>query len=421
MSNVYSLPPRMPDSDSRPAGFSSIDEIVAELRAGRMVIILDDEDRENEGDFIMAAEHATPEAVAFMIRHSSGILCVSMEDADLERLELPQMVPNNDEAYRTAFTVSVDYRYGTTTGVSSHDRSATIRALADPASVPSDFARPGHIFPLRPHKGGVLVRAGHTEASVDLCKLAGLRPAGLLCEVMNDDGSMARREQIEEFARRHNLKIGTIADLIRYRLRNERSIERIAEHTVQTDLGQFRLYAYEDRVHHGTHIALVHGDLQSKDQSPLVRVHVADTLRDLLGVRTDSNAWTLRAAMERIAQAGNGVLVVLREQEASSDLHEALRALGPSTAKGTEPAPARAAAAGSSGAAAASSHGTARAAAHSTPPVGAGGQVLRTYGLGAQILKDLGVSRMRVLSAPKQMHGISAFGLEIEAYVGEGS
>jgi len=267
------------------------------------------------------------------------------------------------------------------------------------------------------------VRAGHTEASVDLCKLAGLRPAGLLCEVMNDDGSMARREQIEEFARRHNLKIGTIADLIRYRLRNERSIERIAEHAVETDLGQFRLYAYEDRVHRGTHIALVHGDLQSKDQSPLVRVHVADTLRDLLGVRTDSNAWTLRAAMERIAQAGNGVLVILREQEAASDLHEALRALGPSAAKGSEPPATRTgtAAAGSPGAVTAPSHGTSRAAPHSTPPVGAGGQVLRTYGLGAQILKDLGVSRMRVLSAPKQMHGISAFGLEIEAYVGEGS
>src|SRR5689334_5998867 len=176
MSKIFSLPPRSPDSEPRSAAISSVDETLAELRAGRMVLILDDEDRENEGDFIMAAEHATPEAVAFMIRHSSGILCVPMEDAALSRLELPQMVPNNDEAYRTAFTVSVDYRFGTTTGVSSSDRSITIKALADPKSTPGDFARPGHIFPLRPRPGGVLVRAGHTEATIDLCKLAGLRP-----------------------------------------------------------------------------------------------------------------------------------------------------------------------------------------------------------------------------------------------------
>ncbi len=381
-----------------PANFSSIDDIVADMRAGRMVIILDDEDRENEGDFIMAAEHATPEAVAFMIRHSSGILCVPMEDERLEQLDLPQMVPNNDEAYRTAFTVSVDYRFGTTTGVSSSDRSATIRALADPASTATDFARPGHIFPLRPHKGGVLVRAGHTEAAVDLCTLAGLRPTGVLCELMNDDGSMARRPQIEEFARQHNLKIGTIADLIRYRLRNERSVERVSERTVQTEFGEFRLYAYEDRVQRTVHLALAHGQLDGKT-APLVRVHIADTLRDLLGVRGDSHAWTLRAALERIAHAGSGVVVVLREQETTAELCDALSALGPSisgTVSSTKAAP--------------PVHG-----------MGRGGQVLRTYGVGAQILKDLGVRTMRVLSAPKQMLGISAFGLEIEGYVGDES
>jgi 3,4-dihydroxy 2-butanone 4-phosphate synthase/GTP cyclohydrolase II len=407
MSNVYSIPPRPASGDAPGPGFSSIDEILAELRVGRMVIILDDEDRENEGDFIMAAEHATPEAVAFMIRHSSGILCTPMEDEHLARLELPQMVPNNDEAYRTAFTVSVDYRFGTTTGVSSSDRSITIKALADPKSIPADFARPGHIFPLRPRPGGVLVRAGHTEAAVDLCKLAGLRPVGVLCELMNDDGTMARRPELEEFARKHNLKIGTIADLIRYRLRNERSVERVSEQSVQTEYGEFRLYAYEDRVQQIVHLALAHGVLDGK-APPLVRVHVADTLRDLLGVRGDPNAWTLRAALERIAHAGSGVVVILRDQETTAELTEALRALAPDTKAEAAPA-ARVPTA------------SARPAAHMTPPVSAGGQILRTYGVGAQILKDLGVKRMRVLSAPKQMHGISAFGLEIDGYVGEGT
>ena len=211
---------------------NSVGEMLAELRAGRMVIVMDDEDRENEGDLIMAAEHATAEAVAFMIRHTSGIICVPMEEAALARLDLPQMVPINSESQRTAFTVSVDLRAGTTTGVSSVDRAATIRALASPTSTSAEFARPGHIFPLRSRRGGVLVRAGHTEAGVDLCRLAGLTPVGVLCEVMNDDGSMARRPQLQEFARAHGLKIGTIADLIRHRLRTERTVARISEQSV---------------------------------------------------------------------------------------------------------------------------------------------------------------------------------------------
>jgi 3,4-dihydroxy 2-butanone 4-phosphate synthase/GTP cyclohydrolase II len=402
MSNIYSLPPRPSNSDTPAPGFSTIEELIGELRAGRMVIILDDEDRENEGDLIMAAEHATPEAVTFMIRHTSGIICVPLEDERLEQLDLPQMVPNNDDAFRTAFTVSVDYRHGTTTGVSSNDRSVTIKALANPASSAADFARPGHIFPLRPRKGGVLVRAGHTEASVDLCRLAGLRPAGVLCELMNDDGTMQRRAEIETFARHHNLKIGTIADLIRYRLRNERSVERVSEQKVKTEYGEFRLYAYEDHVQQVVHLALAHGTLDGKTP-PLVRVHVADTLRDLLGVRADPHAWTLRAALERIAHAGSGVVVILREQETAVELNEALRALGPSThTAAAKPAEASAKKAPARG-------------------VGPGGEVLRTYGVGAQILKDLGVHRMRVLSAPKQLHGISAFGLEIDGYVSDGS
>jgi 3,4-dihydroxy 2-butanone 4-phosphate synthase/GTP cyclohydrolase II len=395
MSKISSLPARSADGSVRVPGIASVEEILAELRAGRMVLMLDDEDRENEGDLIMAAQYATPEAVAFMIRHTSGIICVPLDPEQLARLELPQMVPNNDEAYRTAFTVSVDYRFGTTTGVSSSDRAATIRALADPASAAKDFARPGHIFPLRPRRGGVLIRAGHTEAAMDLCMLAGLQPAGVLCELMNDDGSMARRAQIEIFAREHALKIGTIADLIRYRLRNERSVERVSEQTVQTEFGEFRLLAYEDRVQPGVHLALVRGRVD-QNVAPLVRVHVADTLRDLLGIRGDTRAWTLRAALERVAQSGNGIVVILRESEGAQDLAEALRSLTPS-ASGAPPT----------------------TMASDKPPPASSHEVLRTYGIGAQILKDLGVRRMRVLSAPKQMHGISAFDLEVEGYLGE--
>jgi 3,4-dihydroxy 2-butanone 4-phosphate synthase / GTP cyclohydrolase II len=390
-------------SPTEAAPLNSIAEILGELRAGRMVVILDDEDRENEGDLIMAAELATPESVAFMIRHTSGIVCVPMEETALARLDLPQMVPLNSESQRTAFTVSVDARTGITTGVSSVDRAATIRALTDPASVAADFVRPGHIFPLRSRRGGVLVRAGHTEAAVDLCRLAGLQPAGVLCEVMNDDGTMARRPQLQEFARRHGLKIGTIAGLIRHRLRTERTVERIAEQSVRTELGEFRLYAYQDAVSLDVHLALAHGRLDGPEP-PLVRVHLADTLRDLLGVQAAARAWTLRAAMQRIVETGNGVVIVLRNQESAPELADALRTLT-AAAPCAAPAPA----AGAS---------TPPPAAESVPEA-AEGTVLRTFGVGAQILKDLGVRRMRVLSAPKQMHGISAFGLEIEGYVGE--
>lgn len=386
MSKVLPLSGKAPPEAS--ADLNSIEEILQDLRAGRMVVIMDDEDRENEGDLIMAAEKATREAVAFMIRHASGIICAPMDEDRLLSLDLPQMVVNNSEAHRTAFTVSVDVISGTTTGVSSQDRAATLRALADANAKPADFARPGHIFPLRSRRGGVLVRTGHTEAAVDLCRLAGLAPAGVICEVMNDDGTMARRAELHAFAARHGLKIGTIADLIRYRLRNERSIERVSEQSVHTELGEFRLYAYQDRVSQEVHLALVKGSLAGGDP-PLVRVHVADPLRDLLGIRADPRAWTLRAAMERVACAGSGVIVILRERESPEDLLDAVRGL----ALPADPdAP--------------------------TPPR-RDGEVLKTFGIGAQILKDLGVKRMHVLSAPKQIHGIAAFGLEIDSYVGE--
>ena len=407
MSNILTLPPRTgaepPEAADAAAGqtqFSSVPTVLAELRAGRMVLILDDEDRENEGDLIMAAEYATPEAMAFMIRHSSGIICVPMEEERLLRLELPQMVGTNNDSYRTAFTVSVDYRHGTSTGVSAADRAATITALANPQTSAADFARPGHIFPLRPRRGGVLVRAGHTEAAVDLCVLAGLKPAGVLCELMNDDGSMARRPQCEVFARQNNLAIGTIADLIRYRLRNERSVDRIADQPVQTEFGEFRLCAYQDRGSHAVHLALVRGRLDGPD-APLVRVHVADTLRDALGLSGDGRSWTLRRALERVAGAPNGVVVILRGADAAYDLAAALQAL-------QRPA----------GAASAAAAGATPANSGHPPSLNAQAMVLRTFGVGAQILKDLGVCRMRVMSQPKQMHGLSAFGLTVESYVG---
>ena len=391
MSNVLPLSGKPAPTSS---SLNSVEEILTDLRAGRMVIIMDDEDRENEGDLIMAAEAATPEAVAFMIRHTSGIICVPMEEEGLVHLDLPQMVMANSESHRTAFTVSVDLKVGTTTGVSGADRAATIRALADANTAAADFARPGHIFPLRSRKGGVLVRAGHTEASVDLCRLAGMKPVGVLCEVMNDDGTMARRPQLEAFAKRHNLKMGTIADLIRHRLRTERTVERISEQTVQTELGEFRLYAYEDRVNHDVHIALARGRVDGAEV-PLVRVHLPETLRDLVGVRGHLPAWTLHSAMRRIADAGCGVVVILQQHESPRELTESVRALV-SAAQAAAPAAERAAKA-----------------------EGGEGAVLRTFGVGAQILKDLGVRRMRVLSAPKQMHGIAAFELEIDSYVGE--
>ena len=390
MSKVLPLSGKAPPE--RSADLNTVEEILEDLKAGRMVIIMDDEDRENEGDLIMAAERATPEAVAFMIRHASGIICVPMEENRLLSLDLPQMVEKNSESHRTAFTVSVDLMSGTTTGVSSGDRAATIRALADANAKAADFARPGHIFPLRARRGGVLVRTGHTEAAVDLCRLAGLQPVGVICEVMNEDGSMARRPDLQTFAQRHGLKIGTIADLIRHRLRNERSIERVSEQTVQTELGEFRLFAYEDRVSQEVHLALAKGCLDQA--SPLVRVHVADPLRDLLGIRADPRAWTLRDAMERVASAGNGVIVILRDRESSGDLLGSVRALA--SPGGADPG-------GASGA----------------MPAAQRSEVLKTFGIGAQILKDLGVKRMRVLSAPKQIHGIAAFGLEIDSYVGE--
>jgi 3,4-dihydroxy 2-butanone 4-phosphate synthase/GTP cyclohydrolase II len=366
-----------------------VEDILADIAAGRMVVIMDDEQRENEGDLLMAASRVRPEDINFMARYGRGLICLTLTRERCQQLRLPLMVSDTDRVRSTNFTLSIEAAEGVTTGISAYDRAHTVRTAVAVGARPEDLRQPGHIFPIMAQPGGVLTRAGHTEAGCDFARLAGLEAAAVIVEIMNDDGTMARRPDLEKFAREHGLRIGTIADLIRYRLRNEASVERVAKERVATEFGEFTLLAYQDHVHRDVHLALVCGDLAAGGAAPLVRVHLTDTLRDVIGVATlrvdSARHWTLRAAMRRIAEEGHGVIVILRESESPRELADAVRALG--------------------------------AVAEPPPPVDGGGPVLRTYGIGAQILKDLGVRRMRVLSAPKQIHGLSAFGLEVESYV----
>jgi 3,4-dihydroxy 2-butanone 4-phosphate synthase / GTP cyclohydrolase II len=365
------------------SSLNTIDEILDDIRRGRMVVIMDDEDRENEGDLIMAATMVRPEDVNFMARYGRGLICLTLTRDRCRQLRLPLMVTDTDLDQRTNFTVSIEAAEGVTTGISAYDRAHTIRTAVSARARPEDLRQPGHIFPLMAQPGGVLTRAGHTEAGCDLARLAGLEPSAVIVEILNDDGTMARRPDLEKFAGEHNIKIGTIADLIRYRLEKERSVERIAERDIQTEFGPFRLYCYEDHVNSTVHLALVRGNPKAEG-APLVRVHLEETVRDLIGAIEHAHSWSLRGAMERIAREGAGVVVLLRPNESPLEIAEAVRS------------PERPAHASN----------TAR-----------GAQVLRTYGIGAQILRDLGVRNMRVLSAPKQMHGLSAFGLEVAEYV----
>jgi 3,4-dihydroxy 2-butanone 4-phosphate synthase/GTP cyclohydrolase II len=364
---------------------NSIEEILADIAAGRMVVIMDDEDRENEGDLVMAAQKVSAADINFMARFGRGLICLTLTAERCRQLRLPLMVSETHREHRTNFTLSIEAAEGVTTGISAHDRAHTVITAVRPDARPEDLRQPGHIFPVMAQPGGVLTRAGHTEAGCDLARLAGLDPSAVIVEIMNDDGTMARRPDLEAFATQHGLKIGTIADLIRYRLRQERSVERIAEQQVRTEFGEFRLLAYEDHVHRDVHLALVRGRLDAVE-SPLVRVHPIDTLSDLLGVQGMGRTWALRDALKRIAKEGAGVVIVLRDHGSPRELADAVAALGERESTGSSRA----------------------------PP-----QVLRTYGIGAQILKDLGVTRMQVMSAPKQLQGIAAFGLEITGYVTE--
>ena len=365
--------------------FNTIDEILEDLRRGKMAVIMDDEDRENEGDLIMAADGVRPQDVNFMARYGRGLICLTLTRERCRQLRLPLMVSDTDSAHRTNFTLSIEAAEGVTTGISAHDRAHTVKTAVSPNARPEDLRQPGHIFPLMAQPGGVLTRAGHTEAGCDLARLAGFSAAAVIVEILNDDGTMARRPDLELFAQTHGLKIGTIADLIRYRLKNERSVERIYEDTVETDDGRFKLSCYEDHVNKTVHIALVKGDLNS-DPPPLVRVHIKDTLRDVLGVRNERLGWPLRAAMRRVASEPSGVIVILRPEETPREFMDSVRLLDAKSASARHP----------------------------------GATVIRTYGIGAQILKDLGLKRMRVLSAPKQLQGLAAFDLEVTSYVDGG-
>ena len=362
---------------------NTIDELLEDMRAGRMVVLMDDEDRENEGDLIIAAEHVRAEDINFMARYARGLICLTLTRERCRQLRLPLMVSDTNIDHRTNFTLSIEAAEGVTTGISAHDRAQTIRAAVRREARPEDLRQPGHIFPIMAQPGGVLTRAGHTEAGCDLTRLAGLEPAAAIVEILNEDGTMARRPDLEKFARQHQLKIGTIADLIRYRLEKERSVERIAEQVIATEFGAFRMFCYEDHVNRTVHLALVAGELDDK-RVPLVRVHLKDTLGDVVGIRDCALGWPLRSAMQRIAHEGHGVIVILRPDETPRDLMDAVQGIG------RDPV---------------------------APSPHAGAKVLRTYGIGAQILRDLGVTRMRVLSAPKQMHGLSAFDLEVVEYV----
>ena len=367
------------------ADLNSIDEILADLAQGRMVVIMDDEDRENEGDLVMAASCVRPEDINFMARYGRGLICLTLTRDRCRQLRLPLMVSDTDANHTTNFTISIEAAEGVTTGISAHDRAATVRAAVKPDARPEDLRQPGHIFPLMAQPGGVLTRAGHTEAGCDLARLAGFEPAAVIVEILNEDGTMARRKDLERFAKWHGLKSGTIADLIRYRLHNERSVERIFDRMVDTEFGRFRMLGFEDHVHRNVHLALVRGELGGAEP-PLVRVHLKETLRDVVGIRAPELGWPLRDAMRRIADEGRGVVIILHGQEGPRELVEAAQALGDERPRPT--------------------------AAQAAP-------VLRTYGIGAQILQDLGVTRMRVLSAPKQMLGLSGFGLEVVEYVDE--
>jgi len=364
--------------------FGDIEDIITDIRAGKMVIMVDDENRENEGDLLMAAEKVRPENINYMATHGRGLICLTLSRERCAQLRLPLMVTETDQRHATNFTISIEAAEGITTGISAHDRARTIQAAVAASAKPEDLSQPGHIFPVMAQPGGVLTRAGHTEAGCDLARLAGFEAAAVIVEILNEDGSMARRPELEKFSREHGVRIGTIADLIRYRLDKERNVERIAEQAVSTAHGEFRMICYDDRVNRVVHLALVKGDL-SKTDSPLVRVHLQDTLGDVVGISSGSLGWRLDDAIERIAKEDVGVIVLLRQRESSRDFMDAVEGLDQTRDDLIERR--------------------------------SGEAVFRTYGVGAQILRDLGLSRIRVLSAPKQMHAISGFDLEITEYV----
>jgi len=376
--------------------FAPINEIVDELRAGRMIVLVDDEQRENEGDLVCAAEHVSPDVVNFMVKHARGVLCVAMDTDDADRLELTPQTSINTAQLATAFTITVDAqpRFGVTTGVSAADRAATIQRLAAPEAQPADFARPGHINPLRARPGGVLVRTGQTEGSVDLCRIAGLRPAAAIIEIMNDDGSMARLPELETLCKTHDLKMCTIADLVKYRMEREKLIERIDEVPFVNDIGEFRLIAYRSMVDALPHVALVKGRVGNEeiDEPVLVRVHAQNLLADVFGDSSESAGHSLRTAMQRIEDAGEGAVVYMRQDSMGRGLLRRLqslhRTMGQHDAEALMPR-------------------------SDEPSV----EAATNIGIGSQILRDLGIRRLNLLSNNPTYHGLDGFGLTIEKLI----
>lgn len=360
------------------------EQIIEDIRQGKMVILMDDEDRENEGDLIIAAEKVRAEDINFMARHARGLICLTLSESRCKQLGLPLMVSENLAPHSTNFTVSIEAAEGVTTGISAADRAHTVQVAVKADATKADIVQPGHIFPVMAQPGGVLNRAGHTEAGCDLARLAGFEPAAVIVEIMNDDGSMARRADLEKFAQQFDLKIGTIADLIQYRTVNEKTVECINERTVSTFYGEFKLKTYLDSARNERHFALVKGEV-SADKPSLVRVHVGSTLRDVLGVLPQGSSyhpWTFQACMQRIADEGEGVLVLICHNETTEEVEESIDWL--ISGKQALPRPDLA---------------------------------YKQVGTGSQILKDLGVQKMRLLSAPYRFNAISGFNLEVVEYI----
>jgi 3,4-dihydroxy 2-butanone 4-phosphate synthase/GTP cyclohydrolase II len=360
-----------------PTLVSPISEIIDEIRLGRMVILVDEEDRENEGDLVLAAQFTTAEHINFMARFGRGLICLTLTQARCRQLNLPSMVQKNGSSMRTNFTVSIEAASGVTTGISAADRAHTIQTAVARNATAGDIVSPGHIFPLAAQDGGVLVRAGHTEAGCDLAALAGLEPASVICEILNDDGSMARLPDLMAFAQNHQLKIGTIADLIQYRNQNESLVQRAAERTINTPYGEMRLIAYADKIANETHLALVKGE-PTADKDVLVRVHEPLSVFDLLDSTSKSHSWNTLQAMQAIQQAETGVMVLLHHAEDGADLIDRIQ--------------------------------------HADEPVRLR-QDLRNYGIGSQILLDIGVRKMKLMATPRKMPSMVGFGLEVTGYL----
>ena len=364
-----------------PVAISPIEDIVADMRDGRMVILIDEEDRENEGDLVIAAQHVTAEAVNFMARFGRGLICLTLTRERCERLQLPPMALRNGDKKGTAFTVSIEAAEGVSTGISAADRACTVLAAVAPNARPDDLVQPGHIFPLQAVDGGVLMRAGHTEAGCDLAHMAGCTPASMICEIMNDDGTMARLPDLQLFAAEHGLKIGTIADLIEHRSRVESLVERVGSRVLNTAFGEFTVHAFRDKPAQGVHMALVKGEW-TPDEAVLARVHEPMSVLDALEVNRAMHSWSLDASLSRIAAEGRGVAVLLNCGENAAQL----LAQFDGTAR--------------------ASHGPER-----------GRMDLRSYGIGAQILRDCGVRRMNLMGNPRRMPSMAGYGLEIAGYI----